>query len=233
MGPAETTNLNSTAGRARQSGTPPGLHTSLQYVKGVGPRRAAALARKQLQTVEDALFFVPLRHEDRTRLTALRDLQPGQTQTCSGVIVGLSPPPPGRSRVPFSVMLRDQSGYVTASWFGGAYLSRVLKRGQRLVLHGRIARFRGAITLQNPDYEVVESDDEDRLHTGRLVPVYSTTEGLPQRPLRRLMWQIVDAFAAEVVDPVPEAVRTRRALDRKSTRLNSSHIQKSRMPSSA
>ena len=171
MGPAETTNLNNTAGRARQSGTPPGLHTSLQYVKGVGPRRAAALARKQLQTVEDALFFVPLRHEDRTRLTALRDLQPGQTQTCSGVIVGLSPPPPGRSRVPFSVMLRDQSGYVTASWFGGAYLSRVLKRGQRLVLHGRIARFRGAITLQNPDYEVVESDDEDRLHTGRLVQI--------------------------------------------------------------
>jgi ATP-dependent DNA helicase RecG len=224
VGPAETTNLNSTAGRVRQSGPPPGLHTSLQYVKGVGPRRAAALARKQLQTVEDALFFVPLRHEDRTRLTALRDLQPGQTQTCSGVIVGLSPPPPGRSRVPFSVMLRDQSGYVTASWFGGAYLSRVLKRGQRLVLHGRIARFRGAITLQNPDYEVVESDAEDRLHTGRLVPVYSTTEGLPQRPLRRLMWQIVDAFAAEVVDPVPEAVRTRRALVALPRALGDAHF---------
>ncbi len=224
MGPAETTHVNNTAGLPRQSGTPPGLHTSLQYVKGVGPRRAAALARKQLQTVEDALFFVPLRHEDRTRLTALRELQPGQTQTCSGVIVSLSPPPPGRSRVPFSVMLRDQSGYVTASWFGGAYLSRVLKRGQRLVLHGRIARFRGAITLQNPDYEVVESDDEDRLHTGRLVPVYSTTEGLPQRPLRRLMWQIVEDFAAEVVDPVPEAVRTRRALVALPRALGDAHF---------
>ncbi len=224
MGPAETTNLNTTAGRPRQSAPPPGLRTSLQYVKGIGPQRAAALARKGLQTVEDALFFVPLRHEDRTRLTPLRELQPGQTQTCVGVIVGLSPPPPGRRRVPLSIMLQDQSGYVTASWFGGAYLSRVLKRGQRLVLHGRVARYRGAPVLQNPDYEIVESDEEDRLHTGRLVPVYSTTEGLQQRPLRRLMWQIVDAFAAGVVDPVPEAVRARRALVALPRALGDAHF---------
>jgi ATP-dependent DNA helicase RecG len=224
VGPAETTNLNTTAGRPRQSAPPPGLRTSLQYVKGIGPQRAAALARKGLQTVEDALFFVPLRHEDRTRLTPLRELQPGQTQTCSGLIVGLSPPPPGRRRVPLSIMLQDQSGYVTASWFGGAYLSRVLKRGQRLVLHGRVARYRGAPVLQNPDYEIVESDEEDRLHTGRLVPVYSTTEGLQQRPLRRLMWQIVDAFAAGVVDPVPEAVRARRALVALPRALGDAHF---------
>jgi ATP-dependent DNA helicase RecG len=113
---------------------------------------------------------------------------------------------------------------VTASWFGGAYLSRVLKRGQRLVLHGRVARYRGAPVLQNPDYEIVESDEEDRLHTGRLVPVYSTTEGLQQRPLRRLMWQIVDAFAAGVVDPVPEAVRARRALVALPRALGDAHF---------
>jgi ATP-dependent DNA helicase RecG len=212
MGTAGTTKPNSTAGRTRQTGAGTGLDTQLQYVKGVGPQRATALGRKGLRTVEEALFFVPLRHEDRTRLTPLRDLRPGETQTCSGVIVGLSPPPPGRFRVPFSVMLRDESGYLTASWFGGAYLSRVLKRGQRLVMHGRVARYRGAPVLQNPDYEIVESDEDDRLHTGRLVPVYSTTEGLGQRPLRRLMWQIVDTFVSDVVDPLPDAVRARRGL---------------------
>jgi ATP-dependent DNA helicase RecG len=162
--------------------------------------------------VEDALFFVPRRHEDRTRLTPFRDLRPGETHTCSGEIVGLSPPPPGRSRVPFSVSLRDASGYLTASWFGGSYLSRVFQRGQRLVLHGRVASYRGSPVLQNPEYEIVESDGDDRLHTGRLVPVYSTTEGLPQRPLRRLMWQIVETFAGDVVDPLPEPVRARRGL---------------------
>ena len=141
-----------------------------------------------------------------------RSLQPGQVATCSGTIVGLSPPPPGRSRAPLVVMLRDESGYAQASWFHGAYLARVFTRGQRLVLHGRVTRFKGAIVIQQPDYEIVESDDDERLHTGRLVPVYSLTEGLPQRPLRTLMWRIVDTFARDVPEALPEAVRERRRL---------------------
>jgi ATP-dependent DNA helicase RecG len=202
----------------------PGLGTPLQYLKGVGPRRAEQLSRKGLATVEDALFFVPLRHEDRTRLTPLRALQPGQAATCSGTIVGLSPPPPGRSRAPFSVLLRDASGYATASWFGGGYLARVLERGQRLVLHGKIARYKGAIVIQQPDYEIVETGEDDRLHTGRLVPVYSTTEGLPQRALRSLMWRIVDAFTRDVPEVLPDAVRARRRLVGLGPALRDAHF---------
>ncbi len=228
MGPTETRPAYSTSGPSRQTpGTPPELATPLQYLKGVGPHRATLLAKKGLTTVEDALFFVPLRHEDRTRLTPLAKLQPGQSQTCSGVIVGLSPPPPGRARVPFSIMLRDQSGYATASWFGARYLGRVFKRGQRLVLHGRVARFKGAVTLQHPDFEIVESGEDDRLHTGRLVPVYSTTEGLTQRPLRRLMWTIVERFVPELPDPLPEPVRRRRDLSALGPALRDAHFPES------
>jgi ATP-dependent DNA helicase RecG len=208
----------------RQTAGPPGLATPLQFLKGVGPQRAALLAKKGLESVADALFFVPLRHEDRTRLTPFRSLVPGQAATCSGVIVGVSPPPPGRSRVPFSVMLRDDTGHATASWFGGGYLSRVFKRGQRLVLHGKVTRFRGATTLQQPDYEIVESGEDDRLHTGRLVPVYSTTEGLPQRTLRRLMWTIVEQFADAVPETLPDAVRARRRLPPLAGALRDAHF---------
>jgi ATP-dependent DNA helicase RecG len=193
-------------------------------VRGVRPRRAEQLERKELKTVEDALFFVPLRHEDRTRLTPFRALQPGQAQTCSGVIAGLSPPPPGRSRAPFSVMLRDASGYVTATWFNAGYLARVFARGQRLVLHGKVARYRGALTLQQPDYEIVETGEDERLHTGRLVPVYSTTEGLTQRPLRSLMHRIVEGFAPDVPESLPEPVRQRRRLVGLAQALRDAHF---------
>ena len=208
----------------QNSAPPPGLRTPLQFLKGVGPERAKLLAKKELTTVEDALFFVPLRHEDRTRLTPFRTLQPGQVQTCSGVIVGLSPPPPRRFRVPFTAMLRDESGYATASWFGGGYLGRVLKRGQRLVLHGKVVRYKGAINLQHPDYEVVEAGEDERLHTGRLVPVYSTTEGLHQRALRRLMWSIVEQFADGVAEILPEPARTRRRLAALPVALRDAHF---------
>src|SRR3989442_6913904 len=208
----------------QNSAPPPGLGTPLQYLKGVGPERAKLLARKELTTVEDALFFVPLRHEDRTRLTPFRALQPGQVQTCSGVIVGLSPPPPGRSRAPFTAMLRDESGYATASWFHGAYLARVFERGQRLVLHGKVTRFKGAVVIQQPDYEIVESGDDERLHTGRLVPVYSLTEGLAQRALRALLWRIVDTFARDVPDALPDAVPARRQLVTLAPALRDCHF---------
>src|SRR5437867_9632210 len=201
--------LYSTGARPKQTAAPD-LRTPLRFLPGVGPRRAAQLERKGLRTAEDALFFLPLRHEDRTRLVDFRSLQPGQVATCSGTIVGLSPPPPGRSRAPLVVMLRDESGYAQASWFHGAYLARVFTRGQRLVLHGRVTRFKGAIVIQQPDYEIVESDDDERLHTGRLVPVYSLTEGLPQRPLRTLMWRLVDAFASTLPEVLPGGVRQRR-----------------------
>src|SRR5438876_998731 len=101
----ETTALYSTGTRPKQTATPD-LRTPLQFLPGVGPRRAAQLERKGLSTVEDALFFLPLRHEDRTRLVPFRSLQPGQVATCEGTIVGLSPRAP-RKLVALSAALRD------------------------------------------------------------------------------------------------------------------------------
>src|SRR5256886_6854585 len=223
FGSRETPALYSTGTHPKQTATAD-LRTPLQFLKGAGPGRAAQLERKGLRTVEDALFFLPLRHEDRTRLVPFLSLQPGQVATCSGTIVGLSPPPPGRSRARLVVMLRDESGYAQASWFHGAYLARVFERGQRLVLHGKVTRFKGAIVIQQPDYEIVESGDDERLHTGRLVPVYSLTEGLAQRALRALLWRIVDIFARDVPEALPDAVRARRKLVTLAQALRDCHF---------
>ncbi len=203
---------------------PEGLHTPLQFLKGVGPVRARQLRRLELETVEDALFFIPSRHEDRTRLTPLRALEPGRAQSCEGTIIGVSPPPRGRPRAPFSVMLQDASGHAAATWFNARYLERVFARGQRVVLHGRVARFRGRITIQHPDYEIVESGEDERIHSGRLVPIYHGTEGLAQRPLRALMWRIIEAHAGSVVDPLPDAVRARRTLPGLAESLRGAHF---------
>jgi ATP-dependent DNA helicase RecG len=199
----------------RQTGRgarPLGLTTALQYLKGVGPERAKLLARKGLTTVEDALFFLPIRHEDRTRLTPLRAIQVGQIVTCTGTVAGISPPPPGRARAPLVLLLRDASGYGTATLFGRGWLTRVLQRGQRLILHGKGARFKDKVTLQVQDWELVESDDDEPIHAGALVPVYSSTEGLPQRTLRALQWRLVEAHAGDLAETLPDALRRRREL---------------------
>ena len=197
---------------SRQTRAPVGPTTPLQYVKGVGPHRAKLLERKGLVTVGDALFHLPMRHEDRTRFTPLRAIRPGETVTCSGVVTGISPPPPGRRRQPLVILLRDESGYAAATVWGRPWIARAVQRGQRMIVHGRGARYQDKVTLQVQEWETVDAADDEPIHAGALVPVYSSTEGLPQQALRSLLWRLVEAHAHEIEETLPDAVRSRRRL---------------------
>jgi ATP-dependent DNA helicase RecG len=181
----------------------------------VGPQRARLLQRLGLVTVRDALLHLPARHEDRRRLTPLRNVAPGEARTCAGTIAGVSPAPRGRGRMPLAVLLRDESGFLRALWFNQPYLGRVFKRGQRLIVHGKVQppRGGGALELHVRDYEIIESTDDELLHTGRLVPVYPLTAGLNQRPLRALMKRLVDAHAGAMPEPLPASLMARRHLE--------------------
>src|SRR2546430_7118023 len=161
---------------SRQTRAPVGLTTPLQYVKGVGPHRARQLEKKGLVTVGDALFHLPLRHEDRTHFTPLRAIRPGEVATCSGVVIGISPPPPGRHRQPLAIVLHDESGYGTATVFGRPWVARAVQRGQRLIVHGRGARYKDKISLHVQEWETVDAGDDEPIHAGALVPGYSTTD---------------------------------------------------------
>ena len=192
----------------------PGPRTALGDLAGVGPQRAKALAKLGLATIEDALVqHLPLRHEDRSRIIPLGRVSVGEARTCAGTIAGISPPPRGRPRMPLVVMIRDVSGFLSCAWFNQPYLARVFKRGQRLIVHGKVQPYgRGPLQMLVKDYEVVEDGPDEMLHTGRLVPVYPLTEGLTQRPFRRLMKRLVDGWADQIDDPLPARVRVGRAL---------------------
>ncbi len=191
-----------------------GPRTALGDLSGVGPQRAKAMAKLGLDTIEGALVqHLPLRHEDRSQIIPLGRVSVGEARTCAGTIAGISPPPRGRPRMPLVVMIRDVSGFLNCAWFNQPYLARVFKRGQRLIVHGKVQPYgRGPLQMMVKDYELVEEGPDEMLHTGRLVPVYPMTEGLTQRPLRRLMKRLVDGWADQVEDPLPERVRASRGL---------------------
>ncbi len=214
------------AGRSTAE-SPQGLAAPLQYIKGIGPQRAKLLAKLGLETVEDALFFLPARHEDRSRLTPFRDLRVGDLVTTTGTVAGISPPPRGRRGVPLRLTLRDSTGYLNGVWFNQPYLERVFKRGQRLIVHGKVQapyRHSGALELHVKDYEIVEEADDETLHTGRLVPVYRLTQGLTARPMRGLMKRLVDGYADLVEEPLPEGLRVRRRLAPLRAALKAGHF---------
>lgn len=189
------------------------LSHPVQYVKGVGPKVARLLERKGIQTVEDLLFFLPRRYEDRRIVRKIENLQIGCKETIMGEVVSARVRYYRRAKV-FEVQIGDGSGILTAKWFRGrdAYLRRAFQAGQRVILTGEV---RGSLLtkeMAHPDFELIDDGEDEHLHFKRIVPVYSETEGLRQKQIRRIVRNVLDHYASCVISPVPEDVRMRRGL---------------------
>src|SRR4051795_11226648 len=149
------------------------LSTPLQFLKGVGPRRAADLERAGLLTLEDLLYRFPLRYEDRSRLQPIASLKSGQTASVSGrvLVSGLRSTRRPNFKI-FEAAIDDGTGSVRAVWLNQPYLKDFFKRGQHVVLYG-LVEMRGSVSLQitNPEYEFLVEEEGEAMHTGRIVPI--------------------------------------------------------------
>jgi ATP-dependent DNA helicase RecG len=204
----------------------------LQFLKGVGPRRAADLARAGLVTVEDLLYRFPLRYEDRSRFASIASLKPGQPVSVAGRILscGLrSTRRPGFKI--FEAAIQDESGTIRVSWLNQPFLRDVFSRGQHVVLFGLVEmRGHGGLQLTNPQYEIIEDDDADTIHTGRIVPVYERAGGVTPKMQRRLVYDVLQRLPADLPDALPEAIRLRSKLPSRRASLVGSHFPAADQP---
>jgi ATP-dependent DNA helicase RecG len=192
------------------------LLTPIQYVKGVGPKLAKLFERKGILTVEDALYFLPRCYEDRRNLRKISDLKAGRKETGFGEILlsGVAFYQNRRKRV-FEAVMGDGSGVITLKWFHGneRYLRERFKKGHKLIFSGDVRWFNHQKEIHHPDVEMVDGDiEKDYLNFKRIVPIYSETEGLHQRTLRRLMKTILDGYADELLSPIPAEIVQRQEL---------------------
>jgi ATP-dependent DNA helicase RecG len=202
------------------------LATPLQFLKGVGPRRAADLERAGLLTIEDLLYRFPLRYEDRSRLQPIASLKAGQTAAVAGrvLVSGLrSTRRPGFKI--FEAAIDDGSGSVRAVWLNQPYLKDIFMRGQHVVLYGQVEA-RGSLSLQitNPQYEILDEEEGETIHTGRIVPVYEKTGTVTPKMQRRLVWDVLQKLPSDLPDGLPDEVRTRLALPSRYAALMATHF---------
>ena len=202
------------------------LATPLQFLKGVGPRRAADLAHAGLITIEDLLYRFPLRYEDRSHLQPVALLKPGRTASVAGRILscGLrSTRRPGFKI--FEALLGDPSGALRATWLNQPFLRDVFRRGQHVVLFG-LAEMRGhgGLQLTNPQYEILDEEDAETIHTGRIVPVYEKAGGVTPKIQRRLVHDALQRLPADLHDDLPDPLRLRLGLPSRHAALVAAHF---------
>ena len=197
--------------RAPRRVPPVPLDAAVSDLKGVARQTLPKLKRLGLQKVEDLVFHFPHRHNDFAEVSKVSELKLGEDQTVIVSVWEASETRQGHRRRSTQAVLGDDTGNVRAIWFNQPYLASTFKPGTSLVISGKVNVFRGSFVFESPDYEILRGQEE-LVHTGRLVPVYPTVEGLPQRTIRRIIKRALDSSLSQVVDFLPEDTRHRGGL---------------------
>lgn len=193
------------------------LQTPLQFLKGIGPRLSALLQKKNIHTVEDALYFLPRLYQDRRQIKKISQLKIGQIETVMGTVLKAEISYYHRRRT-FELTIGDETGTLKAKWFNfnPPYMRSRFRPGMRLILTGEVRLFQFQKEIDHPELEIIEETDsqEESLHFGRIVPIYSETEGLYQRQrlIRRIMKKVVDLYAGKAFSGLPEDICRRHNL---------------------
>src|SRR5213082_2440832 len=200
------------------------LATSVKYLKGVGPKRAEALARLGIRSVGDLLYHAPHRYLDATTVTPLHKVQVGQEATCVGRVVSTGVLPTRKGLRVFRAVLRDESGGgpLECAWPGQPFLERQIKKGQLLLVTGPVRYYHGR-QLVPREFVILADEGDAGPERGLVLPVYPATEGLTHRQIRGLIHQHLDALLALVHDPHPDQLRDAAGLPELRTALAAVH----------
>jgi ATP-dependent DNA helicase RecG len=201
------------------------LASPVQFVKGIGPLKAAELSAAGVHTLEDLLLHLPMRYEDRTHFVRIADLRAGMEVAVTGTIAvaGLRR---ARRMTLYEVRVDDGSGRLKALWFNQPFLKDSLVRGARVSLFGDVQpdSYGGRqLMMSSPQHEVLE-DDGAAVHTGRVVPIYEKLGPLTGKGLRRILTQVAPAAGRDAPETLPEEVRTRLGVVGRGEALRRVHV---------
>ena len=202
------------------------LSIPIENVKGVGAKRASALKDAEILTLGDLLYYLPRRYLDRSQILPMARAPIGQEVTLIGQVRQTRFIPGPRPR--FVMVVADETDDITCTFFqGGRYLQRNFAVDDELAISGKIDLFQGRRQMVHPEYEFLLG--EERLHTGVVVPLYTTSadmkeRGLRSRGFRRLISEALDTFAERIEDDLPAALRQRLGLAELGASLRQVHF---------
>ena len=203
------------------------LSDSIQYVKGVGPKKKVELNRLGIKTVYDLLTYYPRTYEDQSVLTKIADLKAGCQATVAGVIVNVSDRQGGRRGMTIiTALIGDGSGFLQITWFNQKYLKKQLKPGSRVFVTGKVSYAyggRGQFAMsQLASFQILGEADEAETLTG-IMPVYGATEKLNQKFFRKIIKELF-ASELEVEEIIAEPIKVKYNLLNRFEALKNIHF---------
>lgn len=190
------------------------LDISLRYLKGVGEKLAQRFQVKDVATIRDILYFFPRTYEDRRKIYQISELVPGLNAVAIGRIRRANPVFFSRSkRRAFEVLIEDLneqahmgSSILSLTWFNAPYLKSKFEVGQIVMVMGEVQDYRQKIQMVHPDIEILGKTLSDELKTPGIIPIYSETDGLFQKTIRKTAKSALNLYARFIEESLPQSI---------------------------
>jgi ATP-dependent DNA helicase RecG len=218
-----------TVSKAKDSPVKTIIDNDITFLKGVKSSTAAKFKKLGIKTIQDLLYFFPRYHIDYSQKKTISELPfniysdavMGPVTVSANIwesrVVELG----ARRMRATEVVFGDETGNATAIWYNQPYLARQFNTNSRMIFSGKYKVYKGKIVFQSPEWDI---EEQDSIHTGRLVPVYALTSGLYQRQLRNLIRRAVDLYSSSVIEYLPEDIRQRLNLLTLSRAITAAHF---------
>lgn len=200
---------------------------NLRYLKGVGEQREAIFNKLGAYTVNDLLRYFPFRYEDRRNFKKIKDLKVNEFSVISGKVKTLKlkkMPYFLRSKVKsiLEILLEDDTGALSCSWFNQAYLSDSIEVGAEMIVYGKPRIYKNKLQMLSPEFELGPGDDS--LSLGRIIGVYRLSSGFTQRFMRKTIFAVLKDYSSDCVDSLPFDIRKEKNLPNIAQALEETHF---------
>ncbi len=198
------------------------ISTPVSQVSRILKTAAPKLAKLHIHTVEDLLNHLPSRYQDFSLISPIGNVQEGETVTVRGKVIEIKNQYLPRRLTLQKATVEDETGQIYISWFNQPYIVKNLPVGSQVSLAGTVTLFGSKKQLQSPEYEKYE-EGEETYHTGKLIPVYPTTQGLSSKLLRKQIALLLPEVS-QIPDFIPENILASYKLTPMSETLSHIHF---------
>jgi ATP-dependent DNA helicase RecG len=201
----------------------------VELLRTIGPRRGEVLRKEAgISSVEDLIYFRPRRYLDRSKMARIADCFMNQTVTVAGKVMDISMS--GHKRRFLAVTIGDGSGELSGVFFGGTqYYAKLFEPGDDVLFSGKIDVYNGRVQIVHPEYDFFDETPGESVHTGRIIPLYRSTEpmrkaGFTARVFRNLIHDAIGTYIDKIDDPLPPDIVSRMGYPSLATALRAIHF---------
>lgn len=182
------------------------LKTQVKEVSKAYTMYAKRLEKLGIKTLEDFLYHVPSRYENFSITSSIANVQAGEIVTIKGEVSEINNQRTRNWKTRQIAKIKDKTGEIEIIWFNQPFLLNLMKKGDRISVAGKSSTYKNKLLLQSPEYEILVNDEDETIHTGRLVPTYPETRGVSSKWLRRQVSKIISDCEHKLLEYLPYSI---------------------------